>query len=634
MIPKETVDLIFETARVEEIVSDFVTLKKRGVNFIGNCPFHNEKTPSFTVSPSKGIYKCFGCGKGGNSINFIMEIEHFSYPDALRYIAKKYNIEIQEEELTKEQLDKANEKESLFIITKFANEYFKNILWNSEEGKRIGLSYFKERGFSDEIIKKFELGYNPKQKDAFSKLAILKGYDKNILVNSGLSLLNSKSVDLIDRFKERAIFPIQSYSGRTLGFGARAFNINAKAKYLNSPETLIYYKSKVLYGLNLAKIAINKNDLCYIVEGYTDVISMHQVGIENVVSASGTALSVEQIKLINRLTKNIVLLFDGDQAGLKATYKSINMILREGMNVKIASFPEGEDPDSFSKKLSKKEFEEFLNNMAIDFIDYKLNISKLNSISDPNKITQIKRDIIHSISFIPDPLKRVQYCKSYSKKLEIDEELLLKEIDKFRKNATKSHQRTAVEKVTTTNKKDIVTKTYENGLYKLEEEVLRILINYGNYSVLFDNEEMTVAELIINELHADNIKFHNEMLDRLYNEIINIINTTGKLKTSYLIKHTDQNINKKTIDLISNKHHISTNWVDRHKIYTGREDEKIKKTTEKAILSLKKGHLENKILELQEKLKKNDISSYEVKTLTQLIKIKTTIAKSMGRNVG
>ena len=634
MIPKETVDLIFETARIEEVVSDFVTLKKRGVNFIGNCPFHNEKTPSFTVSPSKGIYKCFGCGKGGNSINFIMEIEHFSYPDALRYVAKKYNVEIQEEELTKEQLDKANEKESLFIITKFANEYFKNILWHSDEGKRIGLSYFKERGFSDEIIKKFELGYNPKQKDAFSKLAILKGYDKDILVNSGLSLFNSNSRGLIDRFKERAIFPIQSYSGRTLGFGARAFNINAKAKYLNSPETLIYYKSKVLYGLNLSKTAINKDDLCYIVEGYTDVISMHQVGIENVVSASGTALSIEQIKLINRLTKNIVLLFDADQAGIKATYKSINMILREGMNVKIASFPDGEDPDSFSKKLSKKEFQEFLNNMAVDFIDYKLSISKLNSISDPNKITQIKRDIIESISFIPDPLKRVQYCKSYSKKLQIDEEMLLKEINKFRKISTKPYERAVVERVATTIKKDIVDKPYENSLYKLEEEVLRILINYGNYSVLFDHEEETVAELIINELRADKIKFHNEALGHLYNEIINIINTSGKLETNYLIKHPDQNVSKKTIDLISNKHHISANWVDRHKIYTGREDEKIKKTTEKAILSLKKGHLENKILELQEKLKKNEINSDEIKTLTQLIKIKTTIAKSMGRNVG
>ena len=349
--------------------------------------------------------------KGGNSINFIMEIEHFSYPDALKFIAKKYNIEIREEELTQKQVELANEKESLFIITKFANEYFKDVLWNTDEGKTIGFSYFKERGFSDEIIKKFELGYNPKKKDAFSNLATLKGYDKDILVNSGLSLFSSKSKDLIDRFKERAIFPIQSYSGRTLGFGARAFNINAKAKYLNSPETLIYYKSKVLYGLNHSKTAINKNDLCYIVEGYTDVISMHQVGIENVVSASGTALSIEQIKLINRLTKNIVLLFDGDQAGLKATYKSINMILKEDMNVKIASFPEGEDPDSFSKKLSKEEFQEFLNNMAIDFIDYKLNVSKLNSISDPNKITKIKRDIIESISCIPDPLKGFSTAK-------------------------------------------------------------------------------------------------------------------------------------------------------------------------------------------------------------------------------
>ncbi len=634
MIPKETVDLIFETARIEEVVGDFVTLKKRGVNFIGNCPFHNEKTPSFTVSPSKGIYKCFGCGKGGNSINFIMEMEHFNYPDALRYVAKKYNIEIQEEELTKEQLDKANEKESLFIITKFANEYFKNILWNSDEGKRIGLSYFKERGFSDEIIKKFELGYNPKQKDAFSKLAILKGYDKELLVNSGLSLFNSESTDVVDRFKERAVFPIQSYSGRILGFGARAFNINAKAKYLNSPETLIYYKSKVLYGLNHAKTAISKNDLCYIVEGYTDVISMHQVGIENVVSASGTALSKEQIKLIHRLTKNIVLLFDGDKAGLKATYKSINMILKEDMSVKVASFPNGEDPDSFSKKLSKKDFQDFLNNMALDFIDYKLNVSKVNSISDPNKITQIKRDIIESISFIPDPLKRVQYCKSYSKKLQIEEEMLLKEINNFQNNATKAYERKVVKKAATKIKKDIIEKTHENILYKLEEEIIRILINYGNNSIFFEEEEETVAELIINELNGDNIKFQNKEFEHLYNEIINHINNTGKLETSYLIKHLDQNISKKTIDLISNKHNISSNWVDRHKIYTGREDEKIRKTTEKAILSLKKGHIENKILELQEKLKKNDIDSDEIKALTQLIKIKTTIAKSLGRNVG
>ena len=381
MIPKETIDLIFETARVEEIVGDFVALKKRGVNYIGNCPFHNEKTPSFTVSPTKGIYKCFGCGKGGNSINFVMEIEHFNYPEALKFVAKKYNIEIEEEELTSEQLERSNEKDSLFIVSSFANDYFQDMLWNSDEGKAVGLSYFKERGFTEETIKKFELGYNPKAKDAFSKVAIKKAYDKEVLVSSGLSLINESSGQIVDRFKERTMFPIQSYSGRTLGFGGRAFNAKAKAKYLNSPETLIYHKSKVLYGLNFAKNAIGKEGLCYIVEGYTDVISMYQNGIENVVSASGTALGLEQIKLINRLAQNVVLLFDGDNAGIKATYKSINMILKEGMNVKIAAFPEGEDPDSFAKKLSTDDFKNFLTTEAIDFIDYKINISGLNSIS-------------------------------------------------------------------------------------------------------------------------------------------------------------------------------------------------------------------------------------------------------------
>ncbi|MBT5750797.1 MAG: DNA primase, partial [Flavobacteriales bacterium] len=327
MIPKETIDQIFETARIEEIVGDFVSLKKRGRNYIGNCPFHNEKTPSFTVSPAKGIYKCFGCGKGGNSINFIMEIEHYNYPEALKFVAKKYNIEIDEEELSSEQEERANEKDSLFIVSNYAKEYFQDVLWNTEEGKSVGLSYFKERGFTEETIKKFELGYNPKSKDAFSKAAIKKAYDKEILFSSGLSLINESSDQIVDRFKERTMFPIQSYSGRTLGFGGRAFNPNAKAKYLNSPETLIYHKSKVLYGLNYSKNAIGKEEICYIVEGYTDVISMHQNGIENVVSASGTALTLEQIKLINRLANNVVLLFDGDNAGIKATYKSINMTL-------------------------------------------------------------------------------------------------------------------------------------------------------------------------------------------------------------------------------------------------------------------------------------------------------------------
>ena len=518
MIPKETIDQIFEAARIEEIVGDFVSLKKRGVNYIGNCPFHNEKTPSFTVSPTKGIYKCFGCGKGGNSINFIMEIEHYNYPEALKFVAKKYNIEIEEEELSSEQVERANEKDSLFIVSNYAKEYFQDVLWNTEEGKSVGLSYFKERGFTEETIKKFELGYSPKAKDAFSKAAIKKAYDKEILVSSGLSLINESSDQIVDRFKERTMFPIQSYSGRTLGFGGRAFNPNAKAKYLNSPETLIYHKSKVLYGLNYSKNAIGKEGICYIVEGYTDVISMHQNGIENVVSASGTALTLEQIKLINRLANNVVLLFDGDNAGIKATYKSINMILKEGMNVKIAAFPKGEDPDSFSKKLSTDDFKEFLTTEAVDFIDYKIKISDLNTIEDPTKITNIKRDIIESISCIPDSLNRSQYCKTFSKKLDIAENVLLSEVAKARANIGSFEQvgaRNTISEQPTKKPKEKLSS--DEKLMKLEEEILRILINYGNDTFTTeDDEQESVAALIFSDLDADNITFTNPGFHAMY----------------------------------------------------------------------------------------------------------------------
>lgn len=635
MIPKETIDLIFETARVEEIVGDFVALKKRGVNYIGNCPFHNEKTPSFTVSPTKGIYKCFGCGKGGNSINFVMEIEHFNYPEALKFVAKKYNIEIEEEELTSEQLERSNEKDSLFIVSSFANDYFQDMLWNSDEGKAVGLSYFKERGFTEETIKKFELGYNPKAKDAFSKVAIKKAYDKEVLVSSGLSLINESSGQIVDRFKERTMFPIQSYSGRTLGFGGRAFNAKAKAKYLNSPETLIYHKSKVLYGLNFAKNAIGKEGLCYIVEGYTDVISMYQNGIENVVSASGTALGLEQIKLINRLAQNVVLLFDGDNAGIKATYKSINMILKEGMNVKIAAFPEGEDPDSFAKKLSTDDFKNFLTTEAIDFIDYKINISGLNSISDPTKITNIKRDIIESISCIPDSLNRSQYCKTYSKKLDISENILLGEVAKARASTS------SFEPISTrnTNPKPL-SKGKEKlssvgKLFKLEEEILRILINYGNDTFTSEEEDQeSVANLIISDLDADNITFTYADFHTLFEEIIIVIEERGNIDLQYLINHQNREVSQKAIDLISSKHSISNNWVERHKIYTGREDEKIRKTTEKAILSLKKGHVDMQIKDLQQQIKEGKIDTEGIKLLSHLTKIKTQIAKSLGRNVG
>ena len=364
MIPQDTIEKIFDTVRVEEIVGDFVELKKAGVNYKGRCPFHNEKTPSFVVSPTKGIYKCFGCQKGGNSINFIQELQGVSYPEALRYAADKYNIEIEEQELTPEQESRMSAKESQFIATKFASEYFQNVLWNTSEGKAVGLSYFKERGFSEDTIKKFQLGYSPKKQNSFEKAATKAGYDLEILAASSLIGKNEDG-KTYDKFRERTIFTIHSYTGKVIGFGGRAFSPDAKSKYLNSGETLIYDKSKVLYGLNLSKQAISKANRCFIVEGYTDVISMHQNGVENVVSASGTALGPQQIQLIKRSTNNVTLLFDGDKAGIKATLRSIDLCLKAEMNVKIASFPDGEDPDSFSKKLSTEEFQEYLEKSGI-----------------------------------------------------------------------------------------------------------------------------------------------------------------------------------------------------------------------------------------------------------------------------
>ncbi len=631
MIPQETIDKIFESARIEEIVSDFVDLKKAGVNYKGCCPFHDEKTPSFVVSPTKGIFKCFGCGKGGNSIMFIQDIQGANYPEALRYVAEKYNIEIIEEELTAKQKEKISAKESQLIATKFASQYFQDMLWNTEEGNTIGLSYFKERGFSDAIIKEFHLGYSPKKQNAFEKYALKAGYDKNILIESSLIGENNEGKSY-DKFRERIIFPIHSYSGKVIGFGGRAFNPEAKSKYLNSSETLIYDKSKVLYGLNVSKQAISKLDKCFVVEGYTDVISMHQNGIRNVVSASGTALGNYQINLIKRSTNNVVLLFDGDNAGTKATIRSIDLCLKSEMNVKIASFPTGEDPDSYSKKLTTNEFQSYLDKKAINFVDYLINIYKINEEKDPAKIIESKKKIISSISKIPDVFSREEYCKIYHGKLGVSEQALLEQINKARSTIKNSPKQNSAEKNSTLKTQKKSANTAEQKLQKQEEEILRLLINYGNEP--FKNVEGNVAEMIITELHQDKIKFSNTSFQKLYLEIITLIETSGLIDIQKLTNNTNVEISKQTVDLITQAHNISDNWKQRHNIITGREDEKLYKTTEKAILSLKKSIVDLKISELQEQIKFEDISEEGMKKLNKLTKLKTQIAKILGRNIG
>jgi len=632
MIPQDTIEKIFDTVRVEEIVGDFVELKKAGVNYKGRCPFHDEKTPSFVVSPTKGIYKCFGCQKGGNSINFIQELQGVSYPEALRYAADKYNIEIEEQELTPEQESRMSAKESQFIATKFASEYFQNVLWNTSEGKAVGLSYFKERGFSEDTIKKFQLGYSPKKQNSFEKAATKAGYDLEILAASSLIGKNEDG-KTYDKFRERTIFTIHSYTGKVIGFGGRAFSHDAKSKYLNSGETLIYDKSKVLYGLNLSKQAISKADRCFIVEGYTDVISMHQNGVENVVSASGTALGPQQIQLIKRSTNNVTLLFDGDKAGIKATLRSIDLCLKAEMNVKIASFPDGEDPDSFSKKLSTEEFQEYLEKSAINFVDYLIELYKLNDINDPTQVIEIKKKIIKSISEIPDVFSREEYCKIYHQKLGIEEVKLIAQVNKARSMVVSSPSRNLSPKKEAVKTKKL-SRNSEDKLQKQEEEVLRLLLNYGNETFILDEEDESVAAMIINELENDGIEFSTPIHNEIYQEIIAKIEETGKIHIQSFINSDKENISSLAVNLVATPHSISNNWEERHKIYTGLESQKMQKTTKKAILSLKKGVVDFQISELQKAIKEETIDTAGIKKLSELTKIKTQIAKLLGRNIG
>jgi len=632
MIPQDTIEKIFDTVRVEEIVGDFVELKKAGVNYKGRCPFHDEKTPSFVVSPTKGIYKCFGCQKGGNSINFIQELQGVSYPEALRYAADKYNIEIEEQELTPEQESRMSAKESQFIATKFASEYFQNVLWNTSEGKAVGLSYFKERGFSEDTIKKFQLGYSPKKQNSFEKAATKAGYDLEILAASSLIGKNEDG-KTYDKFRERTIFTIHSYTGKVIGFGGRAFSPDAKSKYLNSGETLIYDKSKVLYGLNLSKQAISKANRCFIVEGYTDVISMHQNGVENVVSASGTALGPQQIQLIKRSTNNVTLLFDGDKAGIKATLRSIDLCLKAEMNVKIASFPDGEDPDSFSKKLSTEEFQEYLEKSAINFVDYLIELYKLNDINDPTQVIEIKKKIIKSISEIPDVFSREEYCKIYHQKLGIEEVKLIAQVNKARSMVVSSPSRNLSPKKEAVKTKKL-SRNSEDKLQKQEEEVLRLLLNYGNETFILDEEDESVAAMIINELENDGIEFSTPIHNEIYQEIIAKIEETGKIHIQSFINSNKENISSLAVNLVATPHSISNNWEERHKIYTGLESQKMQKTTKKAILSLKKGVVDFQISELQKAIKEETIDTAGIKKLSELTKIKTQIAKLLGRNIG
>jgi len=577
MISKQTIDKIFSTIRVEEIVGEYVQLKRAGSNYKGLSPFHDEKSPSFVVSPSKQIWKDFSTGKGGTAISFLMEIENFTYPEALRHAAKKYGIEIEEDqrEFSEEAKNAQSERDLLYKIHEVANDYFQHFLWEVEEGKNIGLAYFKERELKDDIIKKFQLGYAPEKKNAFTEYALEKGYAKEILEKSGLSIFPENAPAGIDRFRERVIFPIHSFSGRVLGFGGRILRNNVKtAKYLNSPETEIYHKSNVLYGLNQSKQAISRKNVCLLVEGYMDVISLHMSGIENVVASSGTSLTTEQIKLIKRLTENVTILFDGDNAGIKASFRSIDMLLAEGMNIRVLLFPEGDDPDSFARKHPQEYVEKFIENEAMDFIDFKAEILLKDAGNDPIKKAEAIRNIVKSVGFVQNALKKEVYLKEVSNKFGLSEQSLFNELDIQKQMTQNQHQHVQQQKEQAPVKMEIVPLDNEKGdpfLYDvlfMESKLVDHMLMFGDIVLKREDDkngeyQITVIEEILHHFEEEQYSFLLKGNETIINQVKEGIQKDELRSGNFFISFMDEEITSKVVDALLPVDELE-NWGSRN----------------------------------------------------------------------
>ena len=652
MIAKETIDKVYEAARVEEVIGDFVQLKRAGSNYKGLSPFSDERSPSFMVSPVKQIWKDFSSGKGGNAIAFIMEHEHFTYPEAIRYLAKKYNIEIEETELSNEEKEVANEKESLYLVSEFASKYFQDVLLNTEEGKAIAYTYFKERGFTNDTIKKFQLGYSPNTWDALTKEALGKGYKLEFLEKTGLTIVGEDKQ--FDRFKGRVMFPIQSMSGRVLGFGGRILTNDKKAaKYLNSPESDLYHKSKVLYGIYHAKQAIAKNDRCYLVEGYTDVIQMHQAGIENVVASSGTALTPDQIRLINRLTKNITVLFDGDAAGLRASIRGIDLILEEGMNVKVCAFPDGEDPDSFAKKTPLQDLTQYLEDNAMDFIQFKASLLMKDAKNDPIKKADLIRDMVASISKIPDRIKREVYIQEVSRIMDISEEVLFntlaqlvkKDISELGKKQKEEQKAFEVVK----NEMPIAAPSIDIQ-FELEHKIIEILLIYGNVEDEFEdvilkaNEKGELQEVremnrykvfqrIFLSLQEDEIELANPLFKSIYNDLIQYFNQSETFELDQYLSHLPSELSQEvTTILMNDERELLHNWEAKN-IFVKAKDKTISQYVTETIVTLR-WFLVNKIIdELKSSIAK-DVETDNAETLSLVMDylgLTNIFSKKLGR---
>ncbi len=608
MIDQQTINQIFETADIVEVISDFVTLKRSGANYKGLSPFTNEKTPSFMVSPSKGIFKDFSSGKGGNVVGFLMEHEKLSYPEALRYLAQRYNIPVEEKELTAEEIQQKNERESLMTVTAYAASYFADQLY-SEEGKAIGLSYLRKRGFRDDAIRKFQLGYSPPERRAFTQSAQKQGYKRNYLVKTGLSI--EREEDLFDRFSGRIIFPIHSLSGNVIGFGGRTLRSDKNiAKYLNSPESEIYHKSRILYGLFQAKKSIVTQDRCYLVEGYTDVLAMHQAGIENVVASSGTALTHDQIRLIKRFTRDITILYDGDEAGIKASFRGIDMILEEGMNVKVVMLPDGEDPDSFARSNSSSEFLDFIKLNEKDFIAFKTGILLAESRNDPIRKAKLITDIVRSIAVIPDGILRSVYLKESGLLLGVEERVLYTEVNKIRQ--WKKEQRWKSEQSVRGSgtpqpagvipRQPAVPGFVEEVYSEVEErEIIYFLLKFGNQMLHLSSEEnagISVAQYIIREIQNDELEFTNLIYKQVFEDVKALMDRGENVTERFFIYHDNAGVRELAVDIYTSRYELSKVW-KRKEAYVELPGENLGYEVPKSLLSYKMMVVEKALSDLR-----------------------------------
>ena len=619
-IPPHIIDEIMQTSRIEEVIGEFVNLKRAGSNLKGLSPFTDEKSPSFVVSPAKQIFKCFSTGKGGSVVTFLMEKEHFSYPEALKWLADKYSIQLPEEApATAAEIAAITERESLHIINEFAKEYFMNSMHESEEGKAIGLSYFEERGFRMDIVKKFQLGYCLNKGDDFTKAALAKGYKLEYLEKVGL--VKSKDDRHFDFFRGRVMFPIHSVSGRTLGFGGRTLITDKKiAKYFNSPESIIYNKSEILYGLHFAKGDIVKYDNCFLCEGYTDVISMYQAGIQNVVSSSGTSLTKEQIKLIRRYTQTITILYDGDAPGIKASFRGIDLILEEGLNVKVVLFPEGEDPDSYSKSVSSSELDNYIKEHTQDFISFKTDILLKDSQNDPIKKAELIRDMIHSVALIPDQITRSVYSKEVATRFDMSEQIVTNELNKLRKGVVSKQiaepeikdlpiDLEPVDHTAQSQKRVVLTDDHN------ERDLIRKMIKYGPFAMETDHIdeegvkqklEVSVIELVCHELEKDELTFSNPLYNKIHRILVEGLAENVLYKSSYFLRHEDQEIVKFVSEIESEEHEISPQWLAKYKIETNTELDKLPQAILGSIYSFKLAKVRQRIQEIMRELEKYD----------------------------